>query len=632
MSTPPTNIEATPMVRNPKAGTSGVSTTTAGAPSSAGGPSTGTRAPSAGSTPQVENVGLNVLAAKISEGVGIALNPLLSAIGQTNNVILQLANSIAGQGNVGQQQQQQQQQPLPTPGGQMIALGAGINMTPTPARPGFALPALDQPLATRSPEGALVLRDGSQLQMIETVSGPIQPTLVIPPGLQALLDRANRQGLRHFEEEIPREIALVMSRQIDFNPIQVLEQIRYIWNAQTQDPNMMMSQGLTIPGSEQQWFATFLRSLYLSMHQAEQQRPIQPLLDAINQMRLSIEDANRQQGQAQINPGQPAAAPTVNFGPTNERLDRVAQSLSQQTGLPVNVINESVPIRLATDAQGRQLPLPVGLNYNTYRHLAADGSTIRSLAVHASLDPGATVSVQNVPGQSLDVNVVNRVVLDYNDQNHLTVSLGITAANPLPVSMNIAPGAFNIGDVNAIDADTRSAIVNSADYLNPYRSLTEEQLVDKFKEMGLAHYAHLVGTNRQLAEKKLNVIAEMPEYSQNIMDYNRGKPMFADQGFDRKAFDLFVKTTRTTSKGVPLEQTYRYLPKSIPEAHVKFDGKLYNLVQGGTKFAMKNFRDIERLALKGGDYAEELETFREIRKGINTKQAPMNIIFKAKKW
>lgn len=623
-----TDPTATPAISNPLRGTSSLSTTTAGASGSGSG-----AGPSGSAVPQrqVETVGLNVFADKIAEGVVFGLGPILRTLEGTNQSIMSLADAIRG-GNVAQAQQAPARQTVPaTPGGQMIPMGPGIDMTPTPARPGFALTGdLTQPLATQNPQGVLVLQDGSQLQPIQTAAGDIQPDIIIPPGLQALLERANREGLRFVENDLPRELAFAIQQNELFVPIQVLEAIRQIWVIQSQDPQMMADQQLTIPGSEQQWFYNFCRALHLAVHQAQARRPILPLIEAIQEMRLAIEDANRQQGQAQINPGQPPAAAVVDFTDTNERLDRVADTLAQATGLPVEILNASVPIR-AVNAQGDPAPLPVNLNYTTFTHVDAQGRTVRALAVAAQLEPGGVVSVQNVRGTSLDVNVVNRVGLDYNDQNPLPVSLGITAANPLPVQMagNVA---LNIGDVNAIDPDTRNAIINSADYLNPYRSMTNDQLVSKFTEMGLAHYSHMVATNRELAEKKLNVITEMPELAQHMLDYNQGKSMFADQGFERKSFDIFVQTGRTTNRGVPLEQTYRYLPKSIPEARVKFDGKLYNLTQGNAKYSMKNFRDIEKLALKGGDYAEELETFREIRKGINTNKPQVNIIFKARKW
>ena len=192
-------------------------------------------------------------------------------------------------------------------------------------------------------------------------------------------------------------------------------------------------------------------------------------------------------------------------------------------------------------------------------------------------------------------------------------------------------GGGGVGSALAGTAEPFTRMDNLAMYMNPYANMNDEQLLSKFRELGLERYAYLIRTDRGRAMKKLNAAEEMNEYTQNILDYNRGKSMFSEEGFQRKAFDVFVKTSKTNSKGVPLEQTYKYLPKSIPEAHIKFNGKLYELIQGGTKMAMKNYRQIEALALKGGTFADELTGMRDIRQHIEKFEVPMNIIFKGRK-
>lgn len=183
--------------------------------------------------------------------------------------------------------------------------------------------------------------------------------------------------------------------------------------------------------------------------------------------------------------------------------------------------------------------------------------------------------------------------------------------------------------------DTRAELTQTmnsvSEYLNPYVNKSDEELRQEFRRLGLVAYENLVNTDRFYAMKKLNMLKEMDSYTDEILRYNQGQSIYAEQGFERKAFDVFVKTTKTTKQGTPLEQTYKYIPKSIPEAHVKFDGKLYKLVQGGTKMAMKNFRDIERIALKGGDYSDEMVAFRQIKTAIDRRDMPMHVIFKSRK-
>lgn len=247
--------------------------------------------------------------------------------------------------------------------------------------------------------------------------------------------------------------------------------------------------------------------------------------------------------------------------------------------------------------------------------------------------PNVNVQPPNVNVQPPDVNVnvpapiVNVPAPVVNFPN-LPINM-VPMQNRPALDVNVIAGGAGVGGGGP--AADLTMMNNLAMYMNPYAHLTDAQLLERFRELGLERYEYLIQTDRGRAMRKLDAAQEMNEYTQNILDYNRGKSMFAEEGFQRKAFDVFVKTGKTNPKGVPLEQTYRYLPKSIPEAHVKFDGKLYNLIQGGTKMAMKNFKQIEALALKGGAFADELTGMRDIRQHIDKFDVPKNIIFKSRK-
>ena len=172
------------------------------------------------------------------------------------------------------------------------------------------------------------------------------------------------------------------------------------------------------------------------------------------------------------------------------------------------------------------------------------------------------------------------------------------------------------------------------DYLNPYAGMSYQQILQKYTEKGL-DTLNVIMQNSPMglraAQARLNMADTIPELSDHLLKYNQGKSMFADQGFERKAFDVYVKTDKLNPQGIPLQQTYKYLPKKIPDAHVKFDGKHYNLTQGGAKMTMKNFKDIERIALKGGDYSEELTVLRDVRRKMEKREEPFNIVFKSRK-
>ncbi len=58
---------------------------------------------------------------------------------------------------------------------------------------------------------------------------------------------------------------------------------------------------------------------------------------------------------------------------------------------------------------------------------------------------------------------------------------------------------------------------------------------------------------------------------------------------------------------------------------------MFNLKQGDAKISAKKFQDIEKVALKGGDYSDELKAFQEIKQAIDKKEMQMNVIFKSRK-
>lgn len=217
------------------------------------------------------------------------------------------------------------------------------------------------------------------------------------------------------------------------------------------------------------------------------------------------------------------------------------------------------------------------------------------------------------------------------------VGIPVNIVGGLPRSLTQPGGLFGaVGNALGIggggQAGPDPAMNTVADFFNPFAGKSDQALKDEFRRLGLERYEYLVDTDKGRAAQKLNILREMDEYAYDMINTAAGGSYYVDEGFQRKAFDVFVNTYKSNPKGVPLEQTYKYLPKSIPESKVKFDGKQYNLMQDGKKFSAKNFRDIERMALKGGDYSAELAVFRDIKESIDKQEKPMNIIFKARKW
>lgn len=234
--------------------------------------------------------------------------------------------------------------------------------------------------------------------------------------------------------------------------------------------------------------------------------------------------------------------------------------------------------------------------------------------------------------------MANRITKDEFRQMLLQIT-GVPADDMSPINPNSLYGM----QAQALEAQQRQLQAQQrqlqasnalVDYMNPYANMNYQQILQEYTNKGLDSLKVIIQNTPmglRAAKARLNIADNIPELSDQLLRYNQGKSSFADQGFERKAFDVYVKTDKLNSQGVPLQQTYKYIPKSIPEAHVKFDGKHYNLTQGGAKMTMKNFKDIERIALKGGDYSEELTVLRDVRRKMEKREEPFNVVFKSRK-
>jgi hypothetical protein len=318
------------------------------------------------------------------------------------------------------------------------------------------------------------------------------------------------------------------------------------------------------------------------------------------------------------------AGPSRGGGLGQGQIDQIVNAITQaiNENLSTDAITEAIETINPAITQDQLLALVEPLEAITGLRTGQGASLVD---IYEALDTlRGTSSIQELSSKLTDIS------------NRLSGSVpGMRGIQGIPVQiMNMPAQPFGAGLMGAAGQALADPAMNTvADFFNPFAGKTSRELKDEFKRLGIERYQYLVDTDKGRAAQKLNILREMDEYAFDMINFaDEDKPYYVDEGFQRKAFDVFVNTYKSNPKGVPLEQTYRYLPKSIPEAKIKFDGKQYNLIQAGTKMSAKNFRDIERLALKGGDYSDELAVFRDIKHSIDKQEKPMNIIFKARKW
>lgn len=199
-----------------------------------------------------------------------------------------------------------------------------------------------------------------------------------------------------------------------------------------------------------------------------------------------------------------------------------------------------------------------------------------------------------------------------------------------------APDVIVDVDTQGIIAATEQATeaVNSvANIMNPYRDLTREQLVDEFTRLGYGNWAALGSDTQQELSRKLNMVKAIEEQAEAMIAYKQLNPRYIESGFERRAFDIFVKNTALSANGKPLGQTFAYVPQQIPRATISFNQKtgMYDLSQNGVVDHVKNYKDAEKWALMGGDYAEELRELRKIRQLTERREIKRPFVFQARK-
>lgn len=176
-------------------------------------------------------------------------------------------------------------------------------------------------------------------------------------------------------------------------------------------------------------------------------------------------------------------------------------------------------------------------------------------------------------------------------------------------------------------------IASVGDIMNPYRNMPREQIVEEFKRLGVSNWAALGRDTQEVLSRKLNFVKALEEQAEALAAYQQIRPSYIDPTFVRSSFDTFVNTHKSSVRGVPIHQTYKYIIPSIPHAVVKLNPKtgMYDLIQGPTTDHAKNWRDAERWALMGGDYADEMTELRKIRQKTERRKIEPRAIFQARK-
>ena len=167
---------------------------------------------------------------------------------------------------------------------------------------------------------------------------------------------------------------------------------------------------------------------------------------------------------------------------------------------------------------------------------------------------------------------------------------------------------------------------------------SRDGIINVLTQRGIIAFDNAVNRQKYLnmtAEElaKLGAVqSQIRDQSQNIYNYQNGIDYFSDKGYRRVGFDMLVKDGEKTKTGVPLNKEIKFRYSNIEPITIKRNNGMYEAHQGSQVFKAKNYRDVERFALRGGYQADELALLRKVEKSYYKKEEPLQVIFKARKW
>lgn len=202
---------------------------------------------------------------------------------------------------------------------------------------------------------------------------------------------------------------------------------------------------------------------------------------------------------------------------------------------------------------------------------------------------------------------------------------------PAAPVVNVQPPDVLFPDMDFSALEQQVASVS--DYLNPYRNMTVPQIEDEFRRIGLQNFRALPSDTQTSLSRQLNMVKSLDEQARALALYQTRTPDYISSDYSRISFDTFRKSGPMSPRGLPLEQSYKYLFKDVPEARIKFNPQtaMYEMTQDGKRLFAKDFRDAERWALMGGNYADAVKTLRDVRQKTEKREIDDRIIFKARK-
>jgi hypothetical protein len=167
------------------------------------------------------------------------------------------------------------------------------------------------------------------------------------------------------------------------------------------------------------------------------------------------------------------------------------------------------------------------------------------------------------------------------------------------------------------------------EYINPYHNKTREQVIQEYNRLGGLYLESLTPETKEDIVKKVDMLKAIKAQNEALVDYQLNKPYSIERGYNRLGFDTFIKTISEN----PMNQSFKFIQKSIPEITLKYNPNTsrFEVKQGSDIQLEKNYNKAKEFAIKGGFYQDELKELRNAKSAVEKRVENRCFVIKSRK-
>jgi hypothetical protein len=242
---------------------------------------------------------------------------------------------------------------------------------------------------------------------------------------------------------------------------------------------------------------------------------------------------------------------------------------------------------------------------------------VRAIEEMASTTPTQT-DIQNVVDELLEVSAGVEMISEDIQKQTEVISEDIQKQTEV---------ITNVG--NEIGRQIGYQTNTIGEYINPYHNKTREQVIQEYNRLGGLYLESLTPETKEDIVKKVDMLKAIKAQNEALVDYQLNKPYSIERGYNRLGFDTFIKTISEN----PMNQSFKFIQKSIPEITLKYDPNKsrFEVKQGSDIQLEKNYNKAKEFAIKGGFYQDELKELRNAKSAVEKRVENRCFVIKSRK-